>query len=88
MPNTKKCTALQLFNQKQKIEKAESKVWEEKEKLHKMTQNTVVNDDGQFITVGNSLYNVKVQKRHGVWRPVELTIEKIGDLDEIKKVVP
>ena len=88
MSSTKKCTALQLFNQKKKIEKAECKIWEEKEKLSDMTKNTVVNADGQFITVANSLYNVKVRVRGGAWRTHELIIEKIGDLDEIKKVVP
>lgn len=84
----KKTSSLQLFKQKEKIIKAENKVYEEKKKLNDMLENAVVNCAGEFITVNGNLYSVKVKNTFNRWSGKELTIEKIGNVEQIEKALP
>ena len=78
-----KSTALEIYNQHQKIRRMESNLRKEKQKLNSMAR-TVDYYLSEKITVKGDVLHVKISQRYGA---ADVQIEKIGSIKDLQALI-
>lgn len=81
-PAETKLTALDIYNQHQKIRRMESNLRKEKQKLNNMARN--VDYLSEKITVKGDVLHVKVSPRYGGG---DVEVEKIGSIKDLQALL-
>ena len=77
-----KSTALNIYNQYQKIQQLKSKIWKEERKLNEMAR--AAGYLSEKITVKGDILNITVSQRYN---SADVQVEKIGSIKDLQALI-